>query len=52
MYFYDNGDRYEGEWLNDKRNGRGKLWYTQGDVYDGEWIDDQRSGLGVLFLGL
>ncbi len=31
---------YDGEWKDDRKNGRGKLIWADGDVYDGEWKDD------------
>jgi len=33
IYFYQNGDQYEGEWKNDKRNGIGTLYLLNGDKY-------------------
>ena len=38
-----NGDVYDGEYKDDKRNGRGKHTYANGDVYDGEWKDDKKK---------
>jgi hypothetical protein len=35
---------YEGEWKDNKRNGRGKLIFSNGGVYDGEWLNDKRNG--------
>ena len=32
---YISGAKYEGEWVNDKFNGRGKYIWANGDVYDG-----------------
>jgi hypothetical protein len=45
--FWDNGDRYEGQWANDKTNGCGV--YTQGDGarYDGEFVDHKMHGFGI-----
>lgn len=34
-----NGDRYEGEWINDKRNGKGVHIDKYGNRYEGEWKD-------------
>ena len=31
---------YEGEWLNNKANGKGILKSLKGAYYDGEWLDD------------
>ena len=35
------GGRYDGEWRNGDRNGRGVLIYSDGCRYDGEWKDDK-----------
>ena len=45
---YTNGDVYEGEFSDDKRNGTGKMTYTNGDVYEGEFSDDKRNGTGEM----
>jgi hypothetical protein len=41
---FRNGDRYEGEWRNGKRHGRGKYIWADGTWSDGEWKDNQRFG--------
>ena len=38
---FKNGDKYDGEWRNDKSNGKGKYWTAAGDFYDGYWQDDK-----------
>ena len=36
-----NGNRYEGSWKNDMKNGEGKFFYLdRGQVYTGTWVDD------------
>lgn len=36
-----NGDRYEGHWLADKKEGPGRYFYSATrKVYTGEWVDD------------
>ena len=36
-----NGDRYEGHWLNDKKEGPGRYFYrVTCKMYEGEWVDD------------
>jgi hypothetical protein len=44
---YPNGDRYDGEFLDGRRNGRGVYTSANGDRYEGEWRDDRRNGRGV-----
>lgn len=38
---YVDSSKYEGEVINDKRNGRGIYHYSNGDKYVGEWKDDK-----------
>ena len=33
---WTDGERYEGEWKKDKRNGKGKATYSDGSTYVGE----------------
>jgi hypothetical protein len=48
---YANGDLYQGDWMNDKKNGNGNMTYANGDLYHGEWMNDKRNGNGnsILF---
>ncbi len=32
---------YEGEWANDKMNGKGNLTFTSGEFWDGHFKDNQ-----------
>lgn len=41
---YFNGDRYEGEWKNNLRDGHGVLVNNDGDMYDGNWKLDKMEG--------
>jgi len=38
---------YEGWWMDNKANGKGRLIHADGDVYDGQWLDDKAHGFGV-----
>ena len=38
---YNNGDKYEGEWINDKKEGKGIYYYNIGEQYGGEWKNDE-----------
>ena len=34
---YANGDKYEGEWEKNSRQGKGVMVYANGDKYEGNW---------------
>jgi len=50
---YPNGDKYEGGWENNMRNGHGTLWILEGKKlrreYTGEWENDKKSGKGTMY---
>ena len=37
---YDSGDMYDGQLLNGKRSGHGKMVFSNGDMYIGMWKTD------------
>ena len=37
----NNGDKYEGEFKNNKKEGKGIIYYKNGDKYEGEWENAQ-----------
>ncbi|XP_062611375.1 MORN repeat-containing protein 1-like isoform X3 [Saccostrea cucullata] len=43
-----NGDRYEGLWVNDIREGRGILYTIDGSVYEGDFKSDAFNGRGKM----
>ena len=48
----NNGDKYVGEWKDDKKNGQGAYTFGNqsqwaGDKYVGEWKDDEMNGQGT-----
>ena len=43
---YDDGSVYEGEFVDGKRNGKGKYTYADGTVYEGDFIDGNFNGKG------
>ena len=44
---YVNGDWYEGDWVNDKRHGKGNRFYENGNLkYEGDWVNDRSEGKG------
>jgi len=51
-YTFSNGDRYVGEFKNDKKHGQGTYYYLaenewKGDKYVGEYKDDKKNGQGT-----
>ena len=47
-YFYMNGDKYVGEFVDYKREGKGTFTWANGDSYCGFWQDDEYHGNGIL----
>ena len=42
---------YEGEYLNGKRNGKGKEYYNNNQLkFEGEYLNGKRSGKGIEYL--
>jgi hypothetical protein len=50
IYFFDDGV-FDGNWVDDCREGWGKMTYGDGAMYIGEWFRDQRHGQGLLLCG-
>jgi len=46
-YTFPSGDKYVGEWKDDKRNGQGTYTYADGNKYVGQFKDDKRNGQGT-----
>ena len=46
---YDNGDKYEGEFVDNVKEGRGIYTYYNGDKYEGEFFEDEKDGFGVYY---
>jgi hypothetical protein len=40
-------DKYQGEELNKKPHGNGKMIYANGDYYCGEWVNGIKEGRGL-----
>mmetsp|Transcript_56050 Transcript_56050/g.122544 ORF Transcript_56050/g.122544 Transcript_56050/m.122544 type:complete len:622 (+) Transcript_56050:90-1955(+) len=43
---YPNGAVYTGEWIGEKRHGRGLQVWSDGAKYEGDWVDDKAQGEG------
>eukprot|EP00438_Fugacium_kawagutii_P033875 Skav201120 [mRNA] locus=scaffold185:476810:491022:- [translate_table: standard] len=44
---FPDGSRYEGQWKDGLKHGKGRFIYPDGDVYDGEWQDGKAHGHGT-----
>ena len=49
-FTYANGDKYVGDFLDNKRHGQGTQTYADGSTYVGAWKNDKRDGQGVFEL--
>lgn len=60
LCYFENGDKYDGEWKNNKREGRGEFGvgrvgtqsFAVGTRYEGDWANDKMTGRGKLFTTL
>jgi hypothetical protein len=39
---FTNGDKYEGEWLNSKKEGKGVYEFSNNDYYEGMFVGGRR----------
>lgn len=46
---YDNGDKYVGDFNDNKRHGEGTYYYLNGSYYTGEWKNNLKHGKGKYF---
>ncbi len=46
-YIWDNGDKYVGEWKNNKKHGQGAYTFANGEKYVGEYKDGKTHGQGT-----
>ncbi len=44
---YNNGDIYDGEWVEGIQEGEGVFQYNNGDTYEGLWKNGKKDGSGV-----
>ena len=44
---YANGDKYVGEWVNDRWHGQGTYTFPDGENYIGEWKVSNKHGQGT-----
>ena len=41
---HKNGERYEGDFNNGIKEGKGKYFYKNDDNYDGDWVNGIKEG--------
>tara|TARA_B100001142_G_scaffold296659_1_gene318503 strand:- start:113 stop:544 length:432 start_codon:yes stop_codon:yes gene_type:complete len=46
-YTFTDGEKYVGEWQDDKRHGQGTYTFANGDKYVGEHLDGLQDGQGT-----
>ena len=44
-----NGDRYEGDFRNELREGKGIMYYYDGEKYEGDWRNGIKHGKGIYY---
>ena len=40
-------EKYDGEWVDGKMQGRGIYLYSDGSIYDGLWVTGKMQGKGI-----
>ena len=53
IYTYPDGSKYEGDWEDNKKHGKGIYYYNnelwKGDKYEGDWENDNQHGKGIYY---
>lgn len=54
MIWLKDGSKYEGDWKNGNRHGKGKFTYGEsnefaGDIIEGYYMEDSRNGQGIYY---
>ena len=50
IYYYKNGNKYDGNWKDNKKEGKGSFFYSdKGEVYKGDFVNDLPNGKGIYY---
>ena len=49
ILIYPNGRKYDGDWINNKKEGKGKEYWPNGDYYIGEYKNDLFNSRGIYY---
>ena len=50
ILYYKNGTiKYDGDFVNGRKEGNGKYIYEDGNYYIGEWLNNRKNGRGILY---
>ena len=47
IFIWSDGRKYEGDYVNDRKEGFGVFTFRDGRIYEGEWINGRQHGKGV-----
>lgn len=48
VYTWKDGRRYQGQYMQNKKNGYGIYIYSDGSRFEGEWLNGQQEGVGFM----
>ncbi len=46
IFHYSNYQKYDGEWKDNQRHGKGILYYSKSHEYAGDWLNNKKEGTG------
>ena len=49
MYYSNGNIMYDGDWINNKREGNGKYIFENGEYYIGQYKNGLRNGKGTMY---
>ena len=47
VFTWTDGRKYEGDYLNDNKEGFGTFWWPDGKIYKGNWKGGKQDGEGI-----